>query len=238
MDIMETASEIKRKIDYLISQEGTIQYLMEKTLLPRERVERIYQLGGSGSWPLVLPKGWKHIQACMNALLQDVPYEGTDPRVALSALNSLRGLDIEKYNAAVERGETPEAIVEPESVSKVLDYLKEVAKLSGESFETIAEVYDADWDRVRRIGWLLQLMYDLVKAEQGDADAQFRLGGEYNTGQGMPKDDVLAHMWMNLAAAKGVQEAVKARDLLEERMTPAQLAEAQGLAREWRPKGE
>ncbi|MCH8040064.1 MAG: hypothetical protein IH977_06935 [Nitrospinae bacterium] len=54
----------------------------------------------------------------------------------------------------------------------------------------------------------------------------------------MPKDYVLAHMWLNLAAAKGGKDAVKLRDLLEERMTPSQLAEAQRLAREWKAKGE
>jgi len=60
----------------------------------------------------------------------------------------------------------------------------------------------------------------------------------YDKGKGVLKDYVLAHMWMNLAAAKGVKEAVKGRDLLEKNMTPAQLAEAQRLAREWRAKGE
>jgi len=64
------------------------------------------------------------------------------------------------------------------------------------------------------------------------------LGAMYTAGQGVPKDYVLAHMWINLAAPKGVKGAVKARDLLEEMMTPAQLAEAQRLAREWKAKGK
>ncbi len=75
-------------------------------------------------------------------------------------------------------------------------------------------------------------------AEQGDPLAQSYLGGMYAEGEGLPKDYVLAHMWMNLAAAKGVQEAVKGRDLLEKNMTPAQIGRAQRLAREWRPKGK
>ena len=45
-------------------------------------------------------------------------------------------------------------------------------------------------------------------------------------------------MWTNLAAAQGNENAVEVRDLLEEHMTPAQLAEAQRLAKEWMPKGE
>jgi len=45
-------------------------------------------------------------------------------------------------------------------------------------------------------------------------------------------------MWINLAAPKGVKGAVKGRELLEKVMAPAQLAQAQRLAREWTPKGE
>ena len=77
-----------------------------------------------------------------------------------------------------------------------------------------------------------------LAVEQGDADAQYNLGLIYGQGEGVPKDYVLAHMWLNLAAGKGMKEAVKVRDSLEKRMTPAQLAEAQRLAREWTPKGE
>ena len=49
---------------------------------------------------------------------------------------------------------------------------------------------------------------------------------------------MLAHMWANLAASAGDKEAVKLRDLLADIMTPAQLAEAQRLAREWKLKGK
>ena len=77
-----------------------------------------------------------------------------------------------------------------------------------------------------------------LAVEQGHASGQFSLGAMYIAGQGVLKDYVLAHMWMNLAAAKRVKKAGKGRDLLEILMTPAQLAEAQRLAREWRPKGK
>ncbi len=73
-------------------------------------------------------------------------------------------------------------------------------------------------------------------AEQGNAGAQNNLGFMYGNAQGVPKDYVLAHMWLSLVAAKGLKDAVKLRDLLEERMTPSQLAEAQRLAREWKRK--
>ena len=75
-----------------------------------------------------------------------------------------------------------------------------------------------------------------LAALQGHGGAQVHLGAMYGQGHGVPKDYVLAHMWLNLAAAIGMKEAVKGRDLLEERMTPAQLGEAQRLAREWEPR--
>jgi uncharacterized protein len=43
-------------------------------------------------------------------------------------------------------------------------------------------------------------------------------------------------MWFNLAAARGNRDAEKDRDMIAAQMTPAQIAEAQKLAREWKPK--
>ncbi len=73
-------------------------------------------------------------------------------------------------------------------------------------------------------------------AQQGDADAQFIVGAMYDRGEGVPKDQVKAHMWFSLAAAQGYEVARKSRDILAGRMTPAQIATAQRLAREWKPK--
>jgi TPR repeat protein len=73
-------------------------------------------------------------------------------------------------------------------------------------------------------------------AEQGNAGAQARLGSLYATGEGVLQDFVVAHMWFNLAAARGHKESVGLRDKLAARMTPTPVAEAQKLAREWKPK--
>jgi TPR repeat protein len=73
-------------------------------------------------------------------------------------------------------------------------------------------------------------------AAQGYATAQYNLGVMYYDGQGVPQDYVQAHKWLNLAASKGQENAMKARDRLATRMTPDQIAEAQRLAREWKPK--
>jgi uncharacterized protein len=75
-----------------------------------------------------------------------------------------------------------------------------------------------------------------LAADQGNARAQYVLGLIYAFGKGVPQDYVSAHMWFNLAAAQGYQDAVKNRDLVEQRMTPAQITEAQKLTRDWKPK--
>jgi TPR repeat protein len=69
-------------------------------------------------------------------------------------------------------------------------------------------------------------------ADQGHVLAQFYLGLMYRDGEGVPQDYVLAHMWYNLSAAQGNQSAAKERDVVGSLMTPAQIAEAQKLARD------
>jgi len=69
-------------------------------------------------------------------------------------------------------------------------------------------------------------------AEQGDADAQYNLGLMYANGQGVPQDNVYAHMWSNLGAANGIEAAPKNRDIIAKRMTTADISKAQSLARE------
>ena len=71
-------------------------------------------------------------------------------------------------------------------------------------------------------------------AEQGDDRAQIYLAGMYWLGSGVPKDILRAYMWWNLAASSNgpnAKGAAKARDdvVKEERMTPAQIAQAQEM---------
>jgi uncharacterized protein len=72
-------------------------------------------------------------------------------------------------------------------------------------------------------------------AEQGHPVAKLYLGVMYAEGRGVTQDYLLAYMWFNLSAAQGEQKAAKALDMVERRMTPAQIAEAQKLARDWKP---
>jgi hypothetical protein len=43
-------------------------------------------------------------------------------------------------------------------------------------------------------------------------------------------------MWFSLSAAQDDDDAAKNRDVIAQHMTPAQIAEAQKLTREWKPK--
>lgn len=81
-----------------------------------------------------------------------------------------------------------------------------------------------------------------LAADEGEPQAQARMGAAYQFGDGVPQDYVLAHMWFNLASAGNMPAtgsfAGDARDALAHHMTADQIAEAQRLAREWKPKKE
>ncbi len=90
-------------------------------------------------------------------------------------------------------------------------------------------------DDAEAVGWWRKA------AEQGNANAQYNLGLMYRKGQGVPQDEAQAYMWFKLASStfppgEDRDRAVKNRDIAAERMTPAQISEAQKLAREWKPK--
>ena len=60
----------------------------------------------------------------------------------------------------------------------------------------------------------------------------------YAWGTGVPQDYVQAHMWFNLAVSRSrsgeaYDTAAELRDAFADLMTPAQIAEAQKLARQW-----
>ena len=75
-----------------------------------------------------------------------------------------------------------------------------------------------------------------LSAEQEIAQAQFNMGGIYYIGQGVPRDQVLAYIWMNIASSNGNKNAIQFRNLLEKKMSPQQIEEAQRLTRNWKPK--
>ena len=80
-------------------------------------------------------------------------------------------------------------------------------------------------------------------ADQGNAFAQQALGALYSLGQGVPEDKVSAYMWMTLAsggmqAGSSRDELAKKMTALAAKMTPQEIAQAQNLARQWKPSGK
>jgi uncharacterized protein len=75
-------------------------------------------------------------------------------------------------------------------------------------------------------------------AVQGGSRAQNSLGALYEKGIGAPMNLILAYKWYSLSAIQdpAYKSAVRAQlDRITQLMTPAQIAKAQNLAREWKP---
>ena len=73
-----------------------------------------------------------------------------------------------------------------------------------------------------------------IAAAERDSEACFDLGVAYSTGEGGLECDLIeAHMWFNLAAARGHQDAADLRAEIAEEMTAREIAEAQRRARQW-----
>ena len=123
----------------------------------------------------------------------------------------------------------------------VQDYKEAVKwfRKSAEQGDSLAQSY---------LGWMygkgegvIQDYKEAVKwyrksAEQGDSLAQYNLGYMHAQGQGVPQDYVMAHVYWNIASVSGYENAITNRGVIEESMTPSQIAEAQKLAREWMQK--
>jgi len=73
-------------------------------------------------------------------------------------------------------------------------------------------------------------------AEQNHPGAQYNLGVAYFNGDGTLKDYVQAYKWVDLASAHGDQDAKLFLPKIEQKMTAAQIAEAQSSAREFKPR--
>lgn len=65
------------------------------------------------------------------------------------------------------------------------------------------------------------------------ADVFFQMGLDRSIGRNGDVDMIAAHMWFNLAAARGNGEAAVRRQEIAAEMTSAEVAEAQRQAREW-----
>lgn len=115
-------------------------------------------------------------------------------------------------------------------------WLRKAAEQGDEDvYLLLAELYVTDEhlaeDYKETVKWLL------LASEQGrglaHAAAQNNLGVMYAKGTGILNNNVKAHMWYNIAGANGDELGARNRANIEKKMTPAQIAEAQKLAREW-----
>ena len=94
----------------------------------------------------------------------------------------------------------------------------------------------ASQDAGQAVAWLRKA------ADKGVFNAQFRLGMMYAKGaSGLEPDPIAARMWLSLAAERAENAYVhdlvtKERSKLSAGMTPAEIAEAQRRAIEWRAK--
>lgn len=68
---------------------------------------------------------------------------------------------------------------------------------------------------------------------QANSEDLYKLGLIYATGQGGANDLVQAHMWFNLAAARGSEAAKECRRELADQLTTSEVAQALKQAREW-----
>lgn len=73
-----------------------------------------------------------------------------------------------------------------------------------------------------------------IAAADGDSEACYDLGVAYSTGSGGVECELVeAHMWFNLAAARGHEDAASMRAEIADEMTAREIAEAQRRARQW-----
>ncbi len=73
-------------------------------------------------------------------------------------------------------------------------------------------------------------------ANMASSGEMLAFGIQYLKGNEVIQDYVTAHMWFNLAAARGNKDAAEGRGALAKLMTQTQIAEAQKRARRWMEK--
>ena len=159
---MNTIEEVKHAFDRLNSEEGTFQFIAQRTCLSPERVERIYRLGYP--WPLLeeAPE-LKFFEGIRNG---EPTTEGVSAKGAIEALSELRQLDneikeekLKAFEKARDQGKLAAPIPELDWPDLIKDHLKEVARLSGEELSTIYDVFGKELSRLQR---LQQLMSKVV----------------------------------------------------------------------------
>jgi uncharacterized protein len=103
------------------------------------------------------------------------------------------------------------------------------------AINALGELYlghrDVPQDLARARSWFLR------GAQMGNSASMYNIGVLHARGQGLVQDDIEAFKWFELAADVGVGEerdkALRARTLLAERLTPAEVSWAEGRVKDW-----
>jgi TPR repeat protein len=115
----------------------------------------------------------------------------------------------------------------PQDYAEAVRWFRLAAQQDGRAFSQriVGDTYTVMQDYAEAMRW-----YRLA-AQQGDASAQVEIGNMYYDGLGVTQDDIAAHMWLSLAAANGESDRAVRRYWAADRMTPADMFEAQRRAR-------
>ncbi len=120
----------------------------------------------------------------------------------------------------------------PQDYSEALKWYKMAAEQGdAKALFSVARMYNAGIgvprDYIEALNWYRRA------AELGHGDSQAQLGVMYFVGMKVSRDYIKALKWLKIAASLGVDLAPRYSDIVAKRMTPEQIAEAQGLADEW-----
>lgn len=127
----------------------------------------------------------------------------------------------------------------PQNFEEALKWTKAAAEQGNHAAQLRLGMMYADGRGVKRDPAEAAKWFQL-SAERDNAQAQYNMGAVYEYGRGVRRDPVVAHMWYNLAAANFTigwdrADAFVSRDRVAEMLTPAQLADAQKRAQDWKP---
>ena len=159
---------------------------------------------------------------------------------------------VQRFRRAAERGDTEAQItlgslyMEGEGVPKdeaeAVRWYRMAAEQGNATAQFFLGVMYVNGDGVPQDATEAVRWYPMA-AEQGNANAQFNLGSMYEHGSGVGRDFIRAHKWYNLAASRfqaseqdNRDQALRSRDRVASSLTSTDLAKAQRLAREWRPR--
>jgi len=164
-----------------------------------------------------------------------------DPRMAPYATLGDRTAEINELRAQAEQGNAKDQYnlgvryesgqVVPQDYQEAVRWYR-LAAMQGYSDAQYQLCTMSDIGRGLPQDYQEALRWCSLAADQYNVRAMYNLGVHYQYARGVSKDLIRAHMWYNLAAANGYDDGGKWRDRLASDMTPAQIAEAQKLARE------